>query len=111
MTGKDRPVELTDWPNEVMAFLGTVYNIWIPAQGVTSTVYAVEAARGNYVVKLAKGMLYSGWLARECNVLSSLAATQVQTPRPHVYIRRDTALVPEGWLVMDFVPGQTLSNV
>lgn len=111
MTGIDRPVELTDWPNEVVTFLGTVNNVWIPAQGVTSTVYAVETARGNYAVKLAKGTLYSGWLAREYNVLSSLAATQIQTPRPHVYTRRDTALVPEGWLVMDFVPGQTLSNV
>ena len=98
-------------PPEVQAALGSVHHLTQPAQGLTSTVVIAETDHGLQVVKRAVGTLYGGWLAREYRVLTALAPLPLPTPKPYAFVRRDTGVAPERWLVMDHLPGQSLAEL
>src|SRR5262245_35404227 len=100
-----------DFPPEVQAALGPVQRLTHPPQGLTSTVAIAETTYGVRAIKRAVGTLYGRWLAQEHRVLDALAAQPLPIPKPYAFVRRDTGIVPERWLVMDYVPGQTLSTV
>jgi aminoglycoside phosphotransferase (APT) family kinase protein len=100
-----------DWPPEVREALGTVQGVWMPPQGATSSVYIVQTEHNRFAVKRAKGSQYGGWLAKEYRALSALASTGLPVPKPHAFLRIDRGVVPERYLVMDYLPGETLSAV
>jgi aminoglycoside phosphotransferase (APT) family kinase protein len=100
-----------DWPPEVREALGTVQGVWMPPQGATSSVYIVQTEHNRFAVKSARGTQYGGWLAKEYRALSALASTGLPIPKPHAFIRIDQGVVPERYLMMDYLPGETLSAV
>ena len=99
-------------PTELQAALGDVQEWIAPPQGMSGA--HLELARtthGTYALKYAVGALNGSWLAREYHVLSALSPLALPVPRPHALVRRDTGIAPERWLLMDALPGETLSAV
>jgi aminoglycoside phosphotransferase (APT) family kinase protein len=99
-------------PAELQAALGEVQEWITPPQGMSGA--RVELARtthGTYALKYAMGALYGSWLAREYRLLSALSPLALPAPRAHALVRRDTGVAPERWLLMDALPGETLSAV
>ena len=97
-----------DLPAELQAFLGAVTAFRYPTQGCTSQVAIVVSERGQFVVKRALGGQWCTWLAREERVLRALATSGLPVPRTHLFLPpRD---LPEAWLLMDFLPGETMER-
>jgi aminoglycoside phosphotransferase (APT) family kinase protein len=102
------PLVASEFPEEVAAVLGTIRRLRYPAQGDTSALAIVEGTGGLYAVKRARGERFSGWLSQEYQALSALAQTALPTPQPRAFVQREVAGVLESWLVMDYLPGETL---
>ena len=98
-------------PTELQSVLGPVQEWVSPPQGMTSRVAVARTAHGSFAVKYAAGALYGSWLFREYRVLSALAPLGLTAPKPYAFARRDTGVTPERWLLMDALPGETLSAV
>ncbi len=105
------PITSDEFPQEVRSSLGHVYRLSYPPQGRTSDSAIVESERGVYVVKRSRGSQFSDWLAQEYRVLAALASSPLPVPRPHQFVRRRSPLGPESWLVMDYLPGESLHMV
>lgn len=100
-----------DFPETLSNFLGSVYQLEFPVQGMTSVVAIVSAAKGTYVVKRSRGHLFSRWLGKEYEVLKVLTQTPLPVPYPHLFLGHDTAEGVEAWLVMSKLPGEPLATV
>lgn len=98
-------------PAELQTVLGQVQEWSTPPQGMTSRVALAHTHQGVYALKYATGSLYGSWLTREYCVLSALDTLHLPIPRAHALVRRDTGITPERWLLMDALPGETLSAV
>jgi len=105
------PITLDELPQEVHSRLGAIQRLSYPQQGCTSDSAIAESERGAYLIKRSRGPQYSEWLAQEHRVLTALAASSLPVPRPHQFLRRDTPLGAEAWLVMDCLPGESLCTV
>jgi aminoglycoside phosphotransferase (APT) family kinase protein len=105
-------MKLEDLPAEIEAAFGLLTLLPAPPQGMTSAVARVQSASGTLIIKRAEGALYGGWLAQEYRVLTTLSALPaLPVPRPRLWVRRDTGVTPERFLVMDDLPGQPLAAV
>lgn len=99
-------------PAELQAALGEVQEWITPPQGMSGArVELAHTTHGIYALKYAVGALYGSWLAREYRVLSALSSLSLPVPKVHTLVRRDTGVAPERWLLMDALPGETLSAV
>lgn len=102
---------LNNIPPQVIDTLGQVRALRPLPQGMTSRVALVETDNGLRVIKRARGALFAGWLEKEHRALTALAGAGLPTPVPRALIHIDNRITPECWLVMDYLPGQTLSEI
>ena len=111
--GRRQHIHLTPdaFPQEIKAFLGTVHSLTYPGQGYTSHVAIVVAERGTYVVKRAQGEQFSRWLAHEYRVLQALREVPLPLPQPYHYAQCCLSGMPESWLIMSCLPGDSLRVV
>ncbi|MGB8954052.1 MAG: phosphotransferase [Tumebacillaceae bacterium] len=87
-------------------WVGEVREVSYPSrQGWTSKVTILEAERGRFVVKHSTGQ-YAGWLEQEERVLRDLAGME-KVPQVEAFLQKEG----EAWLVMDFLPGETIREV
>lgn len=99
-------------PAPIIEAIGPVLRLDESPQGMTSQVVIAQTPRGPVLLKRAEGTLYGGWLANEYRVLNALASVNMPlVPRPRAFARADSAIVPERWLAMDYLPGETLEAV
>lgn len=104
-------ITIKDLPQEFRDTLGEVRNLTFPKQGCTSEVAVVECANGKYVVKRARGEQYGAWLAEEHRVLTALALLPLTIiPKPYHFVRRTTLAGDESWLLMDYLPGESVGE-
>ncbi|HLV97279.1 MAG TPA: phosphotransferase [Ktedonobacterales bacterium] len=102
------PFAASEFPEEVAAVLGTVQRLRYPPQGDTSALAIVEGTGGLYAVKRSRGERFSGWLRQEYQALCALAQTPLPTPQPYAFVQREEPGALESWLVMEYLPGETL---
>ncbi|HEY3289529.1 MAG TPA: phosphotransferase [Anaerolineae bacterium] len=99
-------------PAQIIDAIGPVLQLSESPQGMTSQVAVAQTSRGTVLLKRAEGILYGGWLANEYRVLSALAAVNMPlAPKPLAFARVDSGIVPERWLAMDYIQGETLEAV
>lgn len=103
-----QPLTPDTFPEEIKAFLGTIHSLAYPRQGYTSDLAIVSGERGTYVVKRSPGEQYSKWLAQEYRVLQALRGLPLPLPQPHLFLQQMRAETPESWLVMSYLPGESL---
>lgn len=94
------PVSIREW-------LGEITSLSTPVQGCTSHLEVIEAERGIFVLKQSAEPLFARWLAQEWQVLQWLAQTVLPVPHPRVFVEDAGAV----WLLMDFLPGEPLTEV
>ncbi|HLG64476.1 MAG TPA: aminoglycoside phosphotransferase family protein [Ktedonosporobacter sp.] len=99
------------FPQEIKAFLGEVHTLAYPRQGYTSNITIVGCERGTYVVKHSPGEQFSNWLAQEHRVLQGLKNVPLPLPQPYHYMQRYLSGAPEAWLVMGYLPGNSLREI
>lgn len=104
----DYQITSDTFPQEIKAFLGTVHVLTSPPQGDTSKVVIVVSDRGTYVVKRVQGEQFSNWLMREYRVLQALREIPLPLPQPYCYVQRCLSGISESWLIMEYLPGDTL---
>lgn len=102
---------LAEFPEQILAALGTVRRLDFPPQGDTSDVAVVDSTAGLFVVKRSRGTQFSAWVTREHQVLLALAETSLPVPRPHQFSTRMSDGEPEAWLLMDYLPGEPVRAV
>ncbi len=105
-------IELMEIPDSILEVLGEVRRLTMPAQGCTSRLAVLETERGLFVLKHTAEPLFMPWLAREAQVLHWLAQTAplaaaLPVPHPRAFVE-DAAGV---WLLMDYLPGESLTEV
>jgi aminoglycoside phosphotransferase (APT) family kinase protein len=105
------PLTRSELPEELIARLGVARRLVLPAQGMTSDVAIVETDSGRFVVKRATRPLFAAWLAREYEVLRALESLSLPVPRGQFFHERNTASGRECWMVMEYLPGVTLTQV
>ncbi|HEX4207560.1 MAG TPA: phosphotransferase [Ktedonobacteraceae bacterium] len=99
------------FPQVLYAFFGTIRDITYPTQGWTSNVAVIDCARGKFVIKQSHGEQYSAWLAQEYKVLQALSSTSLPIPHLHQFVQQYSSDTPACWLVMDYLPGESLRSL
>lgn len=100
-------IDVMELPDSIVEVLGAVRRLTLPNQGYTSQLAVLETERGMFVLKHTAEPLFMPWLAREAQVLRWLAQTALPTPRPYAFVEH-----PSGaWLLMEYLPGESLTEV
>ncbi|MDX9954504.1 MAG: phosphotransferase [Anaerolineae bacterium] len=100
-------LHLAEIPITIREWLGEITRLIAPTQGCTSHLEVIEAERGIFVLKQSEEPLFARWLAQEWQVLQWLAQTALPVPHPRVFVEDAGAV----WLLMDFLPGEPLTEV
>lgn len=101
-----RDLHLSEIPVAIREWLGEITNLVAPAQGCTSHLAVIEAERGMFVLKQSADPLFARWLAREQQVLHWLAQTALPVPHPRLFVEDGGGM----WLLMDYLPGESLTE-
>ena len=88
-----------------------MHTLAYPRQGYTSNIAIVGCERGTSVVKHSPGEQFSNWLAQEYRVLQALKNVSLPLPQPYHHMQRYLSGVQEAWLVMDYLPGNSLREI
>ncbi|OQA20122.1 MAG: Aminoglycoside 3'-phosphotransferase [Chloroflexi bacterium ADurb.Bin360] len=101
-----RDLHLGEIPGVIREWLGEITNLVAPAQGCTSRLAVIEAERGMFVLKQSADPLFARWLAREQQVLHWLVQTVLPVPRPRLFVEDGGGM----WLLMDYLPGESMTE-
>jgi aminoglycoside phosphotransferase (APT) family kinase protein len=98
-------------PDALYARVGPILDLDYPVQGATSDVVVLRTRNGVFAAKRATQPPFTDWLQREWAVLQALTATSLPVPRVHTFVERERQQGSECWLLMDYLPGETLRTV
>lgn len=99
-------LHLAEIPVTIREWLGETTRLIAPTQGCTSRLAVVEAERGKFVLKQSAEPLFVRWLLLERQVLHWLAQTPLPVPHPRLFVEDATG----AWLLMDYLPGKSLTE-
>lgn len=102
---------LDQMPASLREIVGPFQTIDVPEQGATSDVVILSSSKGRFVVKRAHQPPYHEWLRREYEVLRSLSPHMDFIPKPFGYVEEELRGSHSRWLLMEHLPGVSLTEV
>ncbi len=106
------PISRQEIPQEILKELGGIHRISFPPQGQTSDVAIIDAGKGLFVLKRAKGEQYAEWLRREAFVLECLSPTALRVPKVYQFVQRqDERDGVQSWLLMECLLGVPIRQI
>jgi aminoglycoside phosphotransferase (APT) family kinase protein len=104
-------MDVSALPDALQARLGQIDRLFQPVQGDAAELTLVEASAGRFAIKHARSAFGGECLRREYEALIALAETALPVPRAHVFLDGQSPAGPEAWLLMEYVPGETVEAV
>ncbi|WP_107838869.1 phosphotransferase family protein [Metasolibacillus meyeri] len=104
-----QPIKEEEIPNEIQDYLKNIHAMRFPKQGYTSNVAIIENDHRSYVLKRAKGELFSSWLNKEVAVINRLTS-ETKLPIPKVAFSIEQKSKNEAWALIEFLPGETIRS-
>ncbi|UQW98610.1 phosphotransferase [Rummeliibacillus sp. G93] len=100
-----QPFDISEIPNEIKKYMGTIHSIRFPKQGCTSDVAIIECEKAVFALKRTKEHLYNTWLNKEISVLHCLSS---KTDLPIPQIKEFKCDKDQTWALIEYLEGATV---